>query len=80
MIGYKDRTVQIITTSPAPKMLSRTSRDIGLSDDEVRDYFEVGWITRQALFSDEEVARIRACFDELEKIATGLAETGLHCG
>ena len=80
MIGYKVRTVQIITTSPAPKMLSRTSRNIGLSDDEVRDYFEVGWITRQALFSDEEVARIRACFDELEEIATGLAETGLHGG
>jgi Phytanoyl-CoA dioxygenase (PhyH) len=35
---------------------------------------------RHALFRAEEVARMRACFDELERAASGLTETGLHCG
>jgi hypothetical protein len=51
-----------------------------LTNDEIRDFFEVGWITRRALFRADEIARMRACFDELEKIATKLPETGLHCG
>ena len=60
--------------------MPRTSCDISLTQDETRDYFDVGWIVRRALFSADEVARMRGCFDELEKIAGELTETGLHRG
>jgi hypothetical protein len=60
--------------------MPRTSCDIGLTQDEIRRFFEVGWITRRALFRADEIARMRACFDELEKIAIELPETGLHRG
>ena len=61
-------------------MMSQASRDTGLSDDEIQAFFEVGWIVRRALFKTDEVARMRACFDELEQIADELPETGLHRG
>jgi hypothetical protein len=51
-----------------------------LSHGEVHDYFEVGWIVRRGLFRADEVARMLACFDELEKIAGELSETGPHRG
>ena len=57
-----------------------TSGEISLGKDEVREFFELGWIIRRALFSLDEVARMRACFDELERIAGGLTETALHRG
>src|SRR5262245_46586235 len=57
-----------------------TNRNITLRDDEVQDFFEVGWVTRRGLFGAHEVARMRACFDELEQIAGGLMETALHRG
>ena len=60
--------------------MPRTSRDACLSADEVKDYFEVGWITRRALFRADEVARMRACLSELEEMASELTETGLHEG
>ena len=60
--------------------MRHTSRDAGLSDDEIQAFFEVGWIVRRALFSADEVARMRACFDELERTANELPETGLHRG
>ncbi|MGQ0835273.1 MAG: phytanoyl-CoA dioxygenase family protein [Gammaproteobacteria bacterium] len=56
------------------------SRDLPLSLDEIQNYFENGWIVRRALFHANEVARMRACFDELEEIAGELTETGLHRG
>jgi hypothetical protein len=52
------------------------SRSSPLSPAEVEEYFEIGWITRRSLFRADEVARMRACFDELEKIAGGLEESG----
>jgi hypothetical protein len=61
-------------------MMPEASRDTGLSADEIRAFFEVGWIVRRALFRADEVARMRACFDELEQIADELPETGLHRG
>ena len=61
-------------------MMPHASRDVGLSDDEIRTYFEVGWIVRRGMFGAHEVARMRACFDELERIADQLPETGLHRG
>jgi hypothetical protein len=51
-----------------------------LSDAEIRAFFEVGWVVRRALFQPNEVARMRACFVELEQIADDLPETGLHRG
>jgi len=54
-----------------------TSGEISLGKDEVREFFELGWIIRRALFSLDEVARMRACFDELERIAGGLTETAM---
>jgi hypothetical protein len=57
-----------------------TSRDIALTAEEIREYFDVGLITRRYLFRADEVARMRACFDELERIAGVLPETGLHRG
>jgi hypothetical protein len=56
------------------------SRATALRADEVEDYFEVGWIIRRALFAADEVARMRACFDDLEQIASALPETTLHRG
>jgi hypothetical protein len=56
------------------------SRETALRADEVDDYFELGWIIRRALFRSDEVARMRACFDALEQIASGLTETTLHQG
>jgi ectoine hydroxylase-related dioxygenase (phytanoyl-CoA dioxygenase family) len=61
-------------------MMRHTSCDLGLSDDEIHAFFDVGWIVRRALFGADEVARMRACFDELERIASELPETGLHRG
>src|SRR5262245_20027565 len=49
-----------------------------LSADEIRDFFEIGWITRRALFCADEVAAMRASFDELERIAGRLDETGFY--
>ncbi len=55
-------------------------REVSLSADEIQEFFEVGWITRRALFNAGEVSRMRACFDELEAIARQLTETGLRRG
>lgn len=57
-----------------------TDRDHSLSDTEVQDFFEVGWVTRSALFDTEEVARMKQCFDQLETIASTLPESMLHDG
>jgi hypothetical protein len=56
------------------------SREIALHADEVEDFFELGWVMRRALFGADEVARMRACFDALEQIASNLPETALHQG
>jgi ectoine hydroxylase-related dioxygenase (phytanoyl-CoA dioxygenase family) len=61
-------------------MMRQSSRDVGLSDDEIQAFFDIGWIVRRALFRADEVARMRACFDELERIADELPETGLYRG
>ncbi|MEL7448317.1 MAG: phytanoyl-CoA dioxygenase family protein [Pseudomonadota bacterium] len=51
-----------------------------LTDDEIRDFFDRGWILREALFTGEEVERMRGCFDALEAMAKSLPETGLCQG
>jgi ectoine hydroxylase-related dioxygenase (phytanoyl-CoA dioxygenase family) len=47
-----------------------------LNDDQVREFHEKGFITCEALFSGDEVARMRECFDALEHLAAGLDSTG----
>jgi hypothetical protein len=60
--------------------MMNTSLNVALRDDEIQAFFEVGWFVRRALFLADEVARMRASFDELEQLANGLPETGLHRG
>src|SRR5688572_17397550 len=68
------------TMKSAAAMRMPEQRGAHLSHDEIHDYFEIGWIVRRGLFRADEVARMQACFDELEKIAGELPETGLHRG
>lgn len=48
-----------------------------LTEDEIHEFHETGWITREGLFDDDEVNEMRRCFDDLERMAAGLSETGL---
>jgi hypothetical protein len=52
--------------------------NLGLSDAEIDEFFDVGWITRPSLFAADEVARMRYCFAKLEHVASTLRGTGLH--
>lgn len=51
-----------------------------LSDVEQREFFEKGWLIKDALFTLDEVHEMRACFDRLETRAGKLKETGLSDG
>lgn len=51
-----------------------------LSDREIDEFFEAGWILRRALFSPEEVRDMRSCFDDLEQMVANLAGTGAYRG
>ena len=51
-----------------------------LSEEEVHGFHENGWILKKALFERDEVERMRACFEALEQLASGLTETGLCDG
>lgn len=51
-----------------------------LTDEQVTAFFETGWLVLTALFSDEEIARMKACFDSLERMAADMTETGLNSG
>lgn len=47
-----------------------------LSDDQISEFHERGFILREGLFTAAEVARMRRCFDDLEALAAGLQATG----
>ena len=47
-----------------------------LSDDDLKAFFDTGWILRRGLFSAAEVRDMQAAFNRLEAIAAGLSETG----
>ncbi len=47
-----------------------------LDADEIRRFFDTGWIERRALFDRDEIERMRECFDALEKLADSLEVTG----
>ena len=57
-----------------------TQSEARLNAQEVRDFFESGWITKKAMFRLHEVEKMKTCFDDLERMAAGLTTTGLHCG
>lgn len=47
---------------------------------ELDEFFDTGWIRREALFDMHEVEQMRTCFDNLERLAAELTTTGLHHG
>ena len=51
-----------------------------LSAQQVDEFFATGWIANRALFSAQEIEKMKACFDDLERTATGLRSSGLHHG
>lgn len=51
-----------------------------LSDREIEEFFAVGWFTKKALFRQDEIARMAACFDDLERMAAYLDASGPHRG
>ena len=80
--GAHDVSVDTVNT-PTPFIYSRsmeTDADLRLSDAEIDEFFDLGWITRRDMFGAEEIARMRTCFDALERIGGQLNETGLHTG
>ncbi len=48
-----------------------------LTDEQVAEFHERGWITIESLFDIDEIVRMRECFDALETMAAGLDETGM---
>ena len=51
-----------------------------LSREQMSEFHEKGWILFESLFDESEIARMRACFEDLERMATGLTETGVLNG
>lgn len=51
-----------------------------LTETEISEFFEIGWISRPAVFRRDEVARMRACFERLEAMAAEMTESGLNQG
>jgi len=51
-----------------------------LTTEQVREFEDVGLIVLPSLFESAEVERMRSCFDELERMAAGMRETGLLNG
>ena len=47
-----------------------------LTDDLINEFHETGWIAIPALFGADEIARMAACFEGLERTAATLAGTG----
>jgi hypothetical protein len=40
-----------------------------LTRDEITAFSEIGWITKKALFHADEINKMRACFENLERMA-----------
>jgi hypothetical protein len=51
-----------------------------LTKDEITAFSEIGWITKKALFHADEISKMRACFENLERMSANLDATGLHEG
>ena len=61
-------------------MDAREAGRLRLSERDLDEFFELGWVVKKALFTDEEIARTLECFRELERVAETLEETGLYDG
>lgn len=51
-----------------------------LTESEIAEFQNFGWITKRALFSVDEIDRMRASFDELERMTEGMMATGSRNG
>jgi ectoine hydroxylase-related dioxygenase (phytanoyl-CoA dioxygenase family) len=51
-----------------------------LTDEQIAAFHDTGWISIDSLFNAEEIDRMRACFEDLERLAAGMSETGLCRG
>jgi hypothetical protein len=51
-----------------------------LTKDEITAFSEIGWISKKALFHADEINKMRACFENLERMSAILDATGLHEG
>lgn len=47
-----------------------------LTDDQIAEFHDVGWIVLASLFDADEIERMRGCFNDLETLAAGLSATG----
>ena len=60
--------------------VTNIASELRLSAQQVDEFFTTGWITAKSLFSIEQVEKMKACFVDLERMATDLTSTGLHHG
>lgn len=51
-----------------------------LSDEQIREFFEVGWTIIPNLFKKDELLKMRACFDELASTAEKIKTTQMYNG
>jgi ectoine hydroxylase-related dioxygenase (phytanoyl-CoA dioxygenase family) len=48
-----------------------------LTEEQVTEFHDTGWIVIEGLFDADEISRMRACFDALESMASRMTETGM---
>lgn len=51
-----------------------------LNAGEVHEFFVTGWILKKAMFDRDEIEKMKACFDDLERMAASLDDSGPHRG
>lgn len=51
-----------------------------LTTEQMAAFHEIGWIVLESLFDSGEIDKMRACFDDLERIASGLPATANRDG
>jgi len=51
-----------------------------LTEEEIKEFSEIGWIAKKALFHPDEINKMRVCFENLERMAEDLDATGLYEG
>jgi len=51
-----------------------------LTDEQIREFHDTGWIVIESLFDTDEVARMIGCFDALEATASAMRGSGLSEG
>jgi len=40
-----------------------------LTEEEIKEFSEIGWIAKKALFHPDEINKMRVCFENLERMA-----------